>query len=69
MNCVCLKTLRKKAYGRLPAALLVIPAVLGDLFWSTAVLAALGTTLSVILNTPETPTIIISAAVGTLYVS
>jgi len=57
----------KQAYGRLPAALLVIPAVIGDLLWSTAVLAALGTTLSVILNTSETATIIISAAVGTIY--
>ena len=54
-------------YGRFAGALLVIPAVMGELFWSASILAALGTTLAVILNLPVTPTIIVSAAVAVFY--
>ena len=41
-----------QVYGRFAGALLVIPAVMGELFWSASILAALGTTLAVILNLP-----------------
>lgn len=40
---------------------------MGELFWSASILAALGTTLAVILNLPVTPTIIVSAAVAVFY--
>jgi len=56
-----------KVYGRFAGALLVVPAVMGELFWSASILAALGTTLAVILNLPVTPTIIVSAAVAVFY--
>ena len=32
----------QKVYGRFAGALLVIPAVMGELFWSASILAALG---------------------------
>jgi len=57
----------QKVYGRFAGALLVIPAVMGELFWSASILAALGSTLAVILNLPVTPTIIVSAAVAVFY--
>ena len=54
-------------FGRMMGALLVIPAVMGELFWSASILAALGTTLAVILNLPVVPTIIVSAAIAVFY--
>ena len=57
----------QKVYGRFAGALLVIPAVMGELFWSASILAALGTTLAVIINTPVTATIIVSAVVAVVY--
>ena len=32
----------RERYGRVMAALLYIPALLGDIFWASAILAALG---------------------------
>ena len=40
---------------------------MGELFWSASILAALGTTLAVILNLPVVPTIIVSAAIAVFY--
>ena len=40
---------------------------MGEVFWSASILAALGTTLSVILNLPVLPTIIVSAAIAIVY--
>ncbi|GFN83155.1 high-affinity choline transporter 1 [Plakobranchus ocellatus] len=54
-------------YGRKMGGLLFIPQFLGDLFWSAAVLAALGATISIILNINATLAIIISSAVAIIY--
>ena len=57
----------QNVFGQVMGALLVIPAVMGELFWSASILAALGTTLAVILNLPVVPTIIVSAAIAVFY--
>lgn len=54
-------------YGKLPGALLVIPAAMGELFWSAAVLSALGSTLAVIIGLPLNATIIVSATICVFY--
>ncbi|GFN83159.1 high-affinity choline transporter 1 [Plakobranchus ocellatus] len=54
-------------YGKKLGGLLLIPQLLGDLFWSASVLAALGATISIILDMNATLAIIISAAVAIFY--
>ncbi|WP_407637226.1 sodium:solute symporter family protein [Bacillus cihuensis] len=54
-------------FGHKVAGLLYFPALLGELFWSAAMLTALGTTFSVILGLSFTVSIIISAIVATAY--
>ena len=49
-----------KWFVQVNGALLVLPAAMGELFWSAAVLSALGTTLAVIIGLPLNPTIIVS---------
>lgn len=49
------------------AAVLSIPAVLGEVFWSAELLVAIGATLGVILHVDLTWAIVISAAVVTSY--
>jgi high affinity choline transporter 7 len=57
----------ERRYGQRTAAVLYLPALCGELFWAAAILAALGTTLSTILQLPVTLSIILSAAVVVLY--
>ncbi|XP_078259266.1 high affinity choline transporter 1-like isoform X2 [Rhinoraja longicauda] len=54
-------------FGKVMGGLLFIPAVLGDIFWSAAILAALGATMTVILNIETYLSIILSACVVTIY--
>jgi high affinity choline transporter 7 len=54
-------------YGKKMAAVLYIPAVLSELFWSAAVLVALGTTFGVILGLSFSVSIIFSAAIAIAY--
>ncbi|HEY1603485.1 MAG TPA: sodium:solute symporter family protein [Pirellulales bacterium] len=54
-------------FGRGWAAVLFLPAMLGELFWSAELLVAIGATCSVILNVELTTAIIVSAAVVTGY--
>ncbi|RJS50066.1 sodium:solute symporter family protein [Bacillus sp. PK3_68] len=54
-------------FGRKVAGLLYFPSLLGELFWSAAMLTALGTTFSVILGLSFTVSIIISAIVAVAY--
>ncbi|KAF0311639.1 High-affinity choline transporter 1 [Amphibalanus amphitrite] len=59
--------------GRVMGGLLFIPALLGELFWSAAILGALGTTINVILHLDEyvdygnTLSIALSAAIAVFY--
>ncbi|SHG13410.1 sodium:solute symporter family protein [Streptoalloteichus hindustanus] len=54
-------------FGKRVAGLGSVPAVLGEVFWSGAILTALGTTFAVIVGLDFTPAIIISAAIGIAY--
>jgi len=54
-------------FGKDVSGILFIPAVIGDIFWSAAILAALGTTFSTILGLDYQTSIIISAAFAIAY--
>ncbi|UYZ15617.1 sodium:solute symporter family protein [Brevibacillus sp. WF146] len=54
-------------FGKKMAGLLYIPALLGELFWSAAILTALGTTFGVILGLSFSVSIIFSALVAVAY--
>lgn len=54
-------------YGDRMGGLLYIPALLGEVFWSAAILAALGATLSVILELESHVSIIVSACIAVFY--
>ena len=54
----------ERRYGVTAGAVLFLPALVGEVFWTAAILAALGTTANVILGFPLIPSIVISAAVA-----
>ena len=54
-------------YGKKTAALLMIPAVLAELFWSAAVLVALGTTVGTIMGLDFNVSVLVSAVVAIAY--
>uniref|UniRef100_A0A915Q563 High-affinity choline transporter 1 n=1 Tax=Setaria digitata TaxID=48799 RepID=A0A915Q563_9BILA len=54
-------------YGQRVGGLLFIPALLGEVFWTAAILSALGATLSVILEINMTLSVIISAIIAVFY--
>lgn len=57
----------EQRYGKSAAAWLFLPALLGELFWSAAILVALGTTFATVLSFDLSASIIISAAVAIGY--
>ncbi|MCB9676778.1 MAG: sodium:solute symporter family protein [Alphaproteobacteria bacterium] len=58
----------QERYGDGAAAFLMIPAVVAELFWSAAILVALGTTFGVVLGITDTTTaILISSSVAVIY--
>lgn len=57
----------EERYGKKVAALLFIPALIGELFWSSAILTALGTTFGVILGYDFQTSILISSLVAIGY--
>lgn len=54
-------------HGRVATAFLYIPCALGDILWTASILAALGGTLSVILDMDKHASIVFSACVSLLY--
>ena len=54
-------------FGKRMAALLYLPALTGEIFWSAAILTALGTTFGTVLNLDFTVSILLSAAVAIGY--
>jgi len=54
-------------FGRRVAALMYLPALTGELFWSAAILTALGTTFGTVLGLDVTPSILVSAAIAIAY--
>ncbi|XP_067890109.1 high affinity choline transporter 1-like isoform X3 [Heterodontus francisci] len=54
-------------FGNAMSSLLFIPAVLADIFWSAAILAALGATMAVVLDIETYLSIILSACIVIIY--
>src|SRR5256885_923272 len=54
-------------FGNRWAAVLFLPALAGELFWSAELLVAIGSTFGVILGMPLTTAILLSAVVTTAY--
>ena len=57
----------QEKYGAKIGGILFLPALCGEILWSSAILSALGSTLSVILGLDNTVAIVVSAAVAMLY--
>ncbi|MFD2923719.1 sodium:solute symporter family protein [Halobacillus naozhouensis] len=57
----------EQRFGKKMAGVLYIPALLGEMFWSAAILTALGTTFGTILNIDFTTSIILSGAIAIAY--
>ncbi|XP_051882330.1 high-affinity choline transporter 1-like [Pristis pectinata] len=57
----------QQRYGNYVASLVFIPAIIGEVFWSAAILAALGTTSSIILDLNKNASMVISACVAMIY--
>lgn len=57
----------QEKYGLRMGGLLYIPALLGEIFWSAAILAALGATISVVIDLDRVPSIIVSACIAMCY--
>ena len=56
-------------FGERMAAVLYLPALLGEVFWTAAILTALGTTFGYILDLPFNLSIVLSALVAIIYTS
>ena len=54
-------------YGSRMGGLLSIPAFLGDIFWSAAILNALGASISVVVDLDTTTSVIVSGAIAVGY--
>uniref|UniRef100_A0A3Q3VWI5 High affinity choline transporter 1 n=1 Tax=Mola mola TaxID=94237 RepID=A0A3Q3VWI5_MOLML len=57
----------QQLYGKRMGGLLFIPALMGEIFWSAAILSALGATLSVIVDVNINIAVVISAMIAILY--
>ena len=57
----------EQRFGKKSAALLYLPALTGEVFWTAAILTALGTTFGLILDLDVSWSIVLSAAVVLFY--
>uniref|UniRef100_A0A1I8G8D8 High-affinity choline transporter 1-like n=1 Tax=Macrostomum lignano TaxID=282301 RepID=A0A1I8G8D8_9PLAT len=57
----------QKAFGDRMCALLFLPCLLGELFWSAAILAALGGTVSILVDFSMDWSIVLSAGIAVVY--
>ncbi|XP_042226481.1 high-affinity choline transporter 1-like isoform X2 [Homarus americanus] len=57
----------QECYGPRWGAMLFLPALAGETLWSASILAALGSTLAVILDMSNTVSIVVSAAIAVVY--
>ncbi|XP_047456112.1 high-affinity choline transporter 1-like [Mugil cephalus] len=57
----------QQLYGQRMGGLLFIPALMGEIFWSAAILSALGATLSVIVDININMSVVISALIAIFY--
>lgn len=67
LGCVTMLDPFERRYGKKLAAWLFLPALIGEVFWSAAVLAALGTTFGVILDFDFTTAIVVSSVFAVGY--
>jgi high affinity choline transporter 7 len=58
-----------KRFGKQMGAVLFIPALSGEIFWTAAILSALGATFSTVLGIDMTTSIILSATIAIIYTS
>jgi high affinity choline transporter 7 len=54
-------------YGRHLAAVLMVPAVVAEVFWSSAILFALGTTFGTVIGVDTTTAVLLSSIVAVAY--
>ena len=54
-------------FGKRMAAVLFLPALTGEIFWTAAILTALGTTFGTVLGLDTTPAIVLSALIAIAY--
>ncbi|XP_031721410.1 high affinity choline transporter 1-like isoform X1 [Anarrhichthys ocellatus] len=66
-NYVTLMDPFQEKYGNAVAAVLFIPALIGDILWIACILGALGGTISVVIDISSSLAVGISAAVAVLY--
>ncbi|CAL8380919.1 unnamed protein product [Arctogadus glacialis] len=57
----------QQIYGKRMGGLLFIPALMGEIFWSAAILSALGATLSVIVDMNIKMSVVLSALIAIFY--
>ncbi|MCB0631818.1 MAG: sodium:solute symporter family protein [Saprospiraceae bacterium] len=57
----------EQRFGKKVAALLFLPALSGEIFWTAAILTALGTTFGTVLGLDTTTSIILSALIAIAY--
>ena len=57
----------EQRYGKRLAALFFLPALTGEVFWSAAILTALGTTFGTIVGLDTTTAIVLSALIAVAY--
>lgn len=55
------------AFGERMGGLLFLPALCGEVFWAAGILAALGATLSVIIEMDRNTSVILSACIAVFY--
>lgn len=57
----------QQKYGLRMGGLLYIPALMGEIFWSAAILSALGATVSVVVGLGKDLSVIVSACIAVFY--
>ena len=57
----------QERYGPRMGGLLYIPALLGEVFWSGAILSALGATVSVVIGLDRITSVVVSACIAIFY--
>lgn len=57
----------EQRFGKKVTALLFLPALSGEIFWTAAILTALGTTFGTVLGLDTTSSIILSALIAIIY--
>ena len=57
----------QEKYGPRMGGLLYIPALMGEIFWSGAILSALGATVSVVIGLDRFTSVVVSAGIAIFY--